>query len=122
MAYPHLYMRTLLLFLVALCPLAADDKSALLEKMNARAAHYGDVSRTIWEFAEVGYKEHKSAALVDKNMRLVGGVTYTAEERAFAETIRKTLADRTRPLGSQENVEAPSEDVGSASTDAGDVS
>jgi aminobenzoyl-glutamate utilization protein B len=62
------------------------------------------------------------AALVDKNMRLVGGVTYTREEQAFAETIRKTLLDRTRPLGSQENVEAPSEGTGPASTDAGDVS
>jgi aminobenzoyl-glutamate utilization protein B len=62
------------------------------------------------------------AALVDKNMRIVGGVRYTTEEQAFAETIRKTLPDRTRPLGSQENVEAPSEGVGSASTDAGDVS
>jgi aminobenzoyl-glutamate utilization protein B len=62
------------------------------------------------------------AALVDKNMRLVGGVTYSREEQAFAETIRKTLLDRSRPLGSQENVEAPSEGVGPASTDAGDVS
>ena len=62
------------------------------------------------------------AALVDKNMRLVGGVTYTPEEQAFAETIRKTLLDRTRPLGSQQNIEAPSEGTGLASTDAGDVS
>jgi aminobenzoyl-glutamate utilization protein B len=62
------------------------------------------------------------AALVDKNMRIVGGVKYTQEEQAFAETIRKTLPDRTRPLGSQENIEAPSEGTGSASTDAGDVS
>jgi aminobenzoyl-glutamate utilization protein B len=62
------------------------------------------------------------AALVDKNMRLVGGVAYTREEQAFAETIRKTLPDRTRQIGSQEKIEAPSEGTGSASTDAGDVS
>jgi aminobenzoyl-glutamate utilization protein B len=62
------------------------------------------------------------AALVDKNMRLVGGVTYTREEQAFAETIRKTLPDRTRPMGSQESIEPPSEGKGEASTDAGDVS
>lgn len=62
------------------------------------------------------------AALVDKNMRRVGGVTYTAEEQAFAETIRKTLPDRTRPIGSQEKVEPPTEGTGGASTDAGDVS
>jgi aminobenzoyl-glutamate utilization protein B len=62
------------------------------------------------------------AALVDKNMRLVGGVTYTREELAFAETIRKTLPDRTRPIGSQETIEPPTEGKGEASTDAGDVS
>jgi len=65
-------MRTFLLFLIALCLLAADDKSALLEKMDARAAHYGDVSRSIWEFAEVGYKEHKSAELLKAELRSAG--------------------------------------------------
>lgn len=62
------------------------------------------------------------AALVDKNMRLVGGVTYNREEQAFAETIRQTLPDRTRPMGSQEAIEPPTEGKGAASTDAGDVS
>ena len=62
------------------------------------------------------------AALVDKNMHMVGGVTYTQQEQTFAETIRKTLPGRGRPLGSQEKVETPSEGYGSASTDAGDVS
>ena len=65
-------MRTFLLFLIAASPLVADDKSALLEKMDARAAHYGDVSRTIWEFAEVGYKEHKSAELLKRELRSAG--------------------------------------------------
>jgi aminobenzoyl-glutamate utilization protein B len=65
-------MRTFLLFLIALCPLVADDKSALLEKMDARATHYGGVSRTIWEFAEVGYKEHKSAELLKRELRSAG--------------------------------------------------
>jgi aminobenzoyl-glutamate utilization protein B len=62
------------------------------------------------------------AALGDRNMQLAGGVKYTPEEQAFAEAIRKTLPDRTRPLGSQETVEKPSEGTGVASTDAGDVS
>ncbi len=63
------------------------------------------------------------AALADKNMRLVGGVTYTKEEQSFAESIRTTLpADRLRPLGSQEKIESPTEGHGAASTDAGDVS
>ena len=62
------------------------------------------------------------AMLVDKNMRLVGGVTYTRQEQAFAEEIRKTLPDRTRPIGSQEKIEPPTEGTGVASTDAGDIS
>ena len=63
------------------------------------------------------------AALVDRNLHLVGGVTYTREEQAFAERIRKTLPlDRARPLGSQEGIEAPSEGYFSASSDVGDVS
>jgi len=61
-------------------------------------------------------------ALVDKNMRLVGGVTYTKDETAFAESIRTTLTDRTRAMGSQETIETPTEGKGGASTDAGDVS
>ncbi len=62
------------------------------------------------------------AALADRNLRLAGGVSYTPEERTFAEAIRKTLADRGRALGSQEQIEAPTEGKGEASTDAGDVS
>jgi aminobenzoyl-glutamate utilization protein B len=63
------------------------------------------------------------AALVDRNLRLVGGVTYNHEEDAFAERIRKTLPlDRARPVGSQEGIEASAEGYVSASTDVGDVS
>ena len=36
--------------------------------------------------------------------------------------LRKSLPDRTRPIGSQEKIEAPVEGTFSASTDAGDVS
>ena len=62
------------------------------------------------------------AALGNQNLQRVGGVTYTREEQAFADSIRKTLPDRTRPMGSQEKVDPPSEGSGVASTDAGDVS
>jgi aminobenzoyl-glutamate utilization protein B len=62
------------------------------------------------------------AELVDRNFRLIGGVTYTAEERRFAEAIRKTIGEGAAPIGSQEKVDAPVEGRGGASTDAGDVS
>ena len=63
------------------------------------------------------------AKLVDANMRMVGGVTYTQDEQKFAEAIRKTLPDRSRAIGSQEKIEPPVEgQQGTASTDAGDIS
>jgi len=63
------------------------------------------------------------AELVDRNLRMVGGVTYSAQEEAFAETIRKTLPlDRARPLGSQEKIQPIAEGYFSASSDVGDVS
>ncbi len=63
------------------------------------------------------------AALVDRNLHMVGGVTYTSEEQAFAERLRKTLPlDHARPLGSQERIEPPAEGYFPASTDVGDVS
>jgi aminobenzoyl-glutamate utilization protein B len=65
-------MRIGLLFLLASTALAADEKSALLEKMDARAAHYGDVSRKIWEFAEVGFKETRSADLLKSELSGAG--------------------------------------------------
>ena len=62
-------------------------------------------------------------ALVDRNLHLVGGVTYTRDEQAFAERIRKTLpVEHARPLGSQESIEAPADGYFSASSDVGDVS
>jgi aminobenzoyl-glutamate utilization protein B len=62
-------LAALLLAAAALC---AQDKPALLQKMDTRAAHYGEVSRTIWEFAEVGFKEEKSAALLKSELRAAG--------------------------------------------------
>src|SRR5580704_15666196 len=64
-------MRTLGIFLCAAAALAG-DKETLLKQMDARAAHYGDVSRQIWEFAEVGFKEHKSAELLMSELRQAG--------------------------------------------------
>ena len=48
--YPllYMYMRTFVLALVAVATLPADDKTALLQKMDTRAAHYDEVSRKIW--------------------------------------------------------------------------
>ena len=64
--------------------------------------------------------EHLGRLLFD-NLNDVGGYTYTAEERAFAEEMRKTLAEP-KPIGSQEKVQPWQPRPGSGSTDVADVS
>ena len=63
------------------------------------------------------------ARVLDANLRAVGGVTYTADERAFAERLQKTLGDDAPPI-TQAGTVAPftsGSDAG-GSTDVGDVS
>ena len=62
------------------------------------------------------------AALQRKNLLKVGGVTYTAEERAFAESIRTTLTEPMLPLGSEAQIQPVRSEITYASTDMGDVS
>ncbi|MEO8361841.1 MAG: amidohydrolase [Vicinamibacteria bacterium] len=64
------------------------------------------------------------AALTDKNLRRVGGVTYTADEAAFATKLATsfTASEDPLPIGSESQVQAPRAEVSSASTDVGDVS
>ena len=62
------------------------------------------------------------ATLQRKNLLKVGGVTYSAEERAFAEAIRKTLSGQMLPLGSEAEIQPMRDGLTYASTDMGDVS
>ena len=57
-----------------------------------------------------------------RNLQRVGGMTYTPEERAFAETIRKTLSEPMLPLGSESQVQPERMEINYASSDMGDVS
>ena len=62
-------------------------------------------------------------ALFDKNLREVGGVAYTAEERAFAATLQKTFMPGTaREIEEAATVRPAQEPVSLGSTDAADVS
>jgi aminobenzoyl-glutamate utilization protein B len=65
-------MRFALLFLLAAGLNAQDDRAAMLQKMDARAQHFGDVSKQVWEFAEVGYKEVRSSALLKQELQAAG--------------------------------------------------
>jgi aminobenzoyl-glutamate utilization protein B len=91
----------------------------------AEAGALGTQTRTEMEFVDSSYNTLPNDALselVDRNLRRVGGVTYTPEETAFAEQLRNTFTGTVAPLGSQEKIEKPEDGVDSFSTDAGDVS
>ncbi|MEZ5355362.1 MAG: amidohydrolase [Bryobacteraceae bacterium] len=47
-------------------------RDQILRRMDDTAMHYGDLSRRIWEFAEVGYQEHRSSALLQQELTAAG--------------------------------------------------
>jgi aminobenzoyl-glutamate utilization protein B len=51
---------------------AADDRDALLQSIEAKRTVYGDIAKQIWSFAEVGYQEQKSSALLQQKLREAG--------------------------------------------------
>jgi aminobenzoyl-glutamate utilization protein B len=64
---------TLLLAAAVAAPQApSDDRSDLLRKMDEKAQHFSEVSKQIWDFAEVGYKETKSSDLLKSELRKAG--------------------------------------------------
>lgn len=62
------------------------------------------------------------AKVMDTNLRLVGGYTYTAEEKEFATKIQRTFTNEVPPLESTNIIQPLRVSDGSASTDVGDVS
>ena len=51
---------------------AADDRDTVLQSIESRRATYADVAKQIWAFAEVGYQEQKSSALLQQQLRAAG--------------------------------------------------
>jgi len=62
------------------------------------------------------------ARAMDRNLRAVGGVSYTPDERTFAETIRKTLPPDAPPLSSAAEIQPFEMKEAGGSTDVADVS
>jgi aminobenzoyl-glutamate utilization protein B len=91
----------------------------------ARGAALGTGTEVEWEVIHGTHSllpNETLSRVVDTELRRVGGVHYDAEERRFAEAIRKTLIDPDRELGSQEQIDAFAYRLTPASTDVGDVS
>jgi aminobenzoyl-glutamate utilization protein B len=49
-----------------------DDRAAMLQSIDARRDTYTTVAKQIWGFAEVGYQEQKSSALLQQQLRAAG--------------------------------------------------
>ena len=48
---------------------APDDRAAMLQRIEAKRATYADIAKQIWSFAEVGYQEEKSSALLQQQLK-----------------------------------------------------
>lgn len=62
------------------------------------------------------------AAVMDRNLRIVGGVSYDNEERRFAEKLSASFRGVAQKVGEQEQIKDFKMNNGKGSTDVGDVS
>jgi len=58
--------------LVATVYAQRDDRAAMLASIEAKRETYATVAKQIWAFAEVGYQEQKSSALLQQQLRAAG--------------------------------------------------
>jgi aminobenzoyl-glutamate utilization protein B len=65
--------KILLLVLVSLHVFAQDaDKKKVLARIQQQESHYSAIAQKIWNFAEVGYKEKQSSALLQETLKQAG--------------------------------------------------
>ncbi|MES2692532.1 MAG: amidohydrolase [Verrucomicrobiota bacterium] len=66
-------MKHLSAFLALTLPLAAQaTKPEVLQRIDATKATYDDIAMKIWNFAEIGYQETKSSALLQEQLKKEG--------------------------------------------------
>lgn len=51
---------------------SAPNSGVILTSLDSKATHYGDIAKQIWNFAEVGYMETKSSALLQSELKSAG--------------------------------------------------
>lgn len=69
------YHTTLLLLVFSLCFFqiqAQKDVADVIKKLDAKADTYGAIAQNIWEFAEMGYQEVQSSALLQQTLSDAG--------------------------------------------------
>ncbi len=105
----------------------ADGVEAIWTRLEnaARGAALGTGTEVEWEIIHGNNPllvNETLAKLMDSNLRTLGGITYTAEEQAFAEKIYASFKTPGLPLGSEQMVQPYKTSLGYGSTDVGDVS
>src|SRR4249919_3473852 len=51
---------------------AGDERASLVQSIDAKRESYATIAKQIWAFAEVGYQEAKSSALLQQQLRAAG--------------------------------------------------
>ena len=105
----------------------AERAVALFERVvtAARGAALGTDTRMSYEVMHGNYPVMRNdtlAEVIAANLRAIGGIAYSADERAFAEAIRTTLLAPRLGLGSEGEIQPFEFRQGMGSTDVGDVS
>jgi aminobenzoyl-glutamate utilization protein B len=91
----------------------------------AKAAALGTQTQVDIEVMHGNYPilpNYELSRLVYNNFLQIGGISYNAEEQAFAEEMRKSLPGARKSLGSQSQIAPFEYRQGMGSTDVGDVS
>src|SRR5215217_6053248 len=57
---------------VAAISAQSDARTAMLQGIDAKRASYADTAKQIWGFAEVGYQEEQSSALLQRQLQAAG--------------------------------------------------
>ncbi len=107
-------------------PLAANLKTIWSRvEQAAKGAALGTGTTVDWEIIHGNHSllpNETIANIMDRNLQIVGGVSYSKKEQDFADKIYQTLTRPELTLGSEKNVQ-PIQYAGSmGSTDVGDVS
>ena len=62
------YILPIALSLLSLAAYAQKSKSEVLKKLDSKSAEYTDIAKKIWGFAEVGFQETQSSALLQETL------------------------------------------------------
>lgn len=63
---------SILIILIGLNGFAQNNRDQVINQLNSKMDFYGEIAQSIWTFAEMGYQEEKSSALLQKNLKNEG--------------------------------------------------